>query len=79
MRKTVIQESDTGMVFNFDKLPNTVLRFVAAKKRTYKDNTHLYKVSAYFPEIPDKLITVCKVRGHKADAIKALENFIKRQ
>ena len=78
MKKTVLQESDNGIIFRFDKIPKTMFNFYILKKKTYKDKTHLYDICVELASCPtQKYIVIDKIRGHKSDAIKKLEEIIK--
>lgn len=79
MKRTIIQESDNGLLLCYDKLPSNILRFSIVKERTFKDNTCKYKISAYMPGLNNKMITIKRIRGKKSDAIKALETFLREQ
>ena len=78
MKKTVLQESDNGIIFRFDKIPNTMFNFYILKKKTYKDKTHLYALCVELASAPgQKYMTLDTIRGHKTDAIKKLEEIIR--
>lgn len=77
MKKTIIQESDEGVVYCFDKIPNTLFRFYILKRRKFKDGTHLWDIGVELTTDISKCMKLDDIRGHKADAVKRLEEIVK--
>ena len=77
MKKILIQESDTGMIFRFEKLPSNLFEFYILKTKRFKDRTHSYKICVGLAGDTKKCWTLKTIRGHKSDAIKALETIIR--
>lgn len=77
MKKTIIQESNEGVIYRFDKIPNTLLNFYILKRRKFKDGTHLWDIGAELTVDTKKCMKLDSIRGHKADAVKRLEEIVK--
>ena len=76
MKKTILQESDQGIIYRIDKIPSSMFDFYILKGRRFKDKTHSYKICVGLSSNPDKCWILAKIRGHKTDAVRALENII---
>lgn len=78
MKKTVLQESDAGIIYRVDKIPNTMFNFYILKKRRYKDGTHQYNICVELAaDYINKYWILDTIRGKKSDAIKRLDEIIK--
>lgn len=77
MKKSVLQESDKGVIFRFDKIPNTMFNFYILKTREFKDHTHSYKICVELASNPAKYWVLDTIRGRKSDAVKRLEEIIR--
>ena len=76
MQKTVLQESDEGIVFRIKNIPSGMFEFYILKKRTFKDKTHLYNIYVGLHGNSRRSILLGKIRGKRADAIKKMEQII---
>lgn len=77
MKKTVIRESTDGAIYRIEKIPASMFNFYIEKKRRYKDKSHLYYIGVELAADPTKCWTLDKIRGHKVDAVKRLEEIIR--
>lgn len=77
MKKTVIQESDTGTVFRYDKISSALFNFYILKTQRFKDHTHKYKICVELASNPKKFWVLDTIRGHKADAVKRLDAIVR--
>lgn len=77
MKKTILQESDSGIIYRVEKIPNTMFNFYILKKRRFKDRTHQYNICVELATNPSKYWVLDTIRGHKSDAIKRLDEIIK--
>ena len=77
MKKTVLQESDAGIIYRVEKIPNTMFNFYILKKRKFKDRTHQYNICVELAADTSKYWVLATIRGHKSDAIKRLDEIIK--
>lgn len=77
MKKTILQESDSGIIYRVEKIPNTMFNFYILKKRRFKDRTHQYNICVELAANPSKYWVLDTIRGHKSDAIKRLDEIIK--
>lgn len=77
MKKEVLQESDKGAIYRFSKIPNTMFNFYILKTRRFKDKTHSYAICVELAADTSKHWVLDRIRGHKADAVKRLEEIIR--
>lgn len=77
MKKSILQESDKGIVFRIEKIPSTMFNFYILKGRRYKDSTHSYKICVELASNSSKSWTLDTIRGHKSDAVKRLEEIVR--
>lgn len=78
MKKTILQESEVGVIFRLDKIPNTMFNFYILKGKEFKDKTHQYKICVELAAKAGQNYWVLDtIRGHKADAIKRLDEIVK--
>ena len=77
MNKTVLQESDSGIIYRFDKIHSNLFEFYIEKTQCYKDKTHKYNIGVTLTANPKKSWVLKTIRGHKADAVKTLERIIR--
>lgn len=77
MKKTVIRESTDGVVYRIEKIPSSMFNFYILKKRRFKDGTHQYNICVELASNNAKYWILDTIRGHKADAVKRLEDIIR--
>lgn len=77
MKKTILQESDNGIIYRFDKIPNSMFNFYILKGRRFADRTHSYKICVELAANTNKYMVLDIIRGHKSDAVKRLEEIIR--
>ena len=77
MKKTILQESDSGIVYRIDKIPSSMFNFYILKKRRFKDKTHQYNICVELASDSSKCWTLDVIRGHKSDAVNRLEEIIR--
>ena len=78
MKKTKLNENDCGVIYRFDKIPNSMFNFYIIKRRTFKDGTHSWNLCVEYASNPSKFMVLQSgFRGKRADAIKRLEELIK--
>lgn len=76
MKKTILQESEQGVIYRLDKIPNTMFNFYILKGRKFKDGTHTYKICVELAANIDKHFVLDTIRGHRSDAVKRLDEII---
>ena len=77
MKKTILQESEQGIVYRIEKIPSDMFDFYIMKGRAFKNGTHAYKLCVSLSSNPNKCLTLATIRGRKSDAIRSLENIVK--
>lgn len=78
MQKTILQESEQGVIYRYNKVPNDMFNFYILKKQTFKDGTHKWHLCVELAAAQgDKYIVIDSIRGKKGDAIKRLDELIK--
>ena len=77
MKKTVLQESDKGAIYRLNKIPNTMFNFYILKTRRFKDKTHQYAICVELAADPNKHWVLDRIRGHKADALRRLDEIVR--
>lgn len=78
MKKILIQESDEGIIYRYDKIPSPMFEFIILKGQRYKDRTHKYTLYVNFQSAPmSKAWKLAVIRGHKTDAIRKLDEIIR--
>lgn len=77
MGKILLQESDHGVIYRYDKISNTMFNFYILKRRTYKDGTHQFNICVELAADTNKYFVIESIRGKKSDAVKRLDEIIK--
>lgn len=77
MQKTLLRESPNGMVFKIDKIPSGMFEFFIVKRREFKDGTKSYDIGVSPTDDDSKGFTFDRIRGHRSDAIKRLDQILK--
>lgn len=78
MKKTILQESDMGVIFRLNTIPSEMFDFYILKGRKFKDKTHSYKICVALSDDNKKSWTLDTIRGHKTDAVKRLEEIVRK-
>jgi hypothetical protein len=77
MKKIKLAESDNGVIFRIDKIPNTMFNFCIIKRREFKDGTCRWSICTGLAADTKKYMVIDTMRGTKTDATKRLEEIIK--
>ena len=77
MKKTILQESDAGIIYRIDKIPSSMFNFYVLRKKQFKDGTYQYNICVELATDPSKYWVLDKIRGYKQDAVKHLDEIIK--
>jgi len=75
--KTILCESDNGVIYRVEKIPNTMFNFYILKRRRFKDGTHQYNICVELAGDTTKYWVLDSIRGHESDAVKRLDEIIK--
>ena len=77
MNKTLLHESPDGMIYRIEKIPSGMFEFFILQKREFKDGTKSYDIGVSPTANTSKGFIFDRIRGHRSDAIKRLDQIIK--